>query len=421
MTHGMFLFQNASIFDGTGQPAFSGSVLVDGNRIAEVFRGPATGVAETARWIDAGGATLMPGLIESHAHLSFGSTVECTLPLGPHPTELRLLRAAMAARVMLDYGYTGSYSGGALIAAGEVALRDEINAGRLPGPRIRACSFERTAKNASVAAKPGETRTYAGTAGRDPDPAGMRDFVKEMADTGVDSIKMLLTGESAVVLGTSLILQFYDEEVEAAADEARKHGLRLNAHTHSSESVLLGLKHGFDVLYHCTVLDDEAVSALGAHKDRIFVAPGIGVNWFSVYTPWSTGTPEKIAQQKQTMDSVKALAPRIRGQGVRYLPGGDYGFPHTPIGRNAKDLELFVDFLEIPALETLHAATQLGGQIMGMGHELGVIAPGYLADILLVDGDVTKDVTILQDKDRILAVMKDGRFHRAPSQFGAGG
>ncbi len=410
----MLVFQNASIFDGTGQPPYGGSVLIEGNRIVEVVRGSPSGIPESALKIDARGATLMPGLVESHGHLSFGSTVECVLPLGPHSMELRLLRTAMAARVMLDYGYTSCYSGGSVNAAGEVALRDEIAAGRLPGPRIRACSFERAAGSASVVAKPGQVRTYAGTAGRDSDPVGMRDFVKEMADTGVDSIKMLLSGESAVVLGTSMIIQFYEEEVEAAADEARKHGLRLNAHTHSPESILMGLRHGFDVLYHCTVMNEQALTALASQKDRIFVAPGIGVNWFSVNTHWPSGTPEKIEQQKQTMESVRMIAPRLRDLGVRYLPGGDYGFPHTPIGRNAKDLELFVDYLGIDSLETLHAATLLGGQLMGMDGELGAIAPGYLADLLLVDGDVTKDITLLQDKARILAVMKDGQFHRSP-------
>jgi imidazolonepropionase-like amidohydrolase len=160
----MFVFDNVLIFDGTGRPSFEGSVVVEGNRIAEVFRGPAVGIAECAKRLDARGATLLPGLIESHAHLSFGSTVECLLPFGPHSPELRLLRSAMAARVMLDYGYTSCYSGGSLNAAGEVALRNEIAAGRLSGPRIRACSFERAAENASVVARPGTTRTYSGIA-----------------------------------------------------------------------------------------------------------------------------------------------------------------------------------------------------------------------------------------------------------------
>jgi imidazolonepropionase-like amidohydrolase len=97
------------------------------------------------------------------------------------------------------------------------------------------------------------------------------------------------------------------------------------------------------------------------------------------------------------------------------LPGGDYGFPHNPIGRNARDLEWFVTQLGFSPAEALVAATKWGGEIMGMGDELGLVKEGYLADLLLVDGDPTRDVTILQDKNRLLMVMKDGKYHKAPS------
>jgi len=96
------------------------------------------------------------------------------------------------------------------------------------------------------------------------------------------------------------------------------------------------------------------------------------------------------------------------------LIGGDYGFAWTPQGTNAKDLEYFVDLLGFSPMEAILAGTKLGGEIMGMGAELGMIKPGYLADMLLVDGDPAANVRILQDKSRILAIMKDGEFHKAP-------
>ncbi|WP_229262617.1 amidohydrolase family protein [Duganella radicis] len=96
------------------------------------------------------------------------------------------------------------------------------------------------------------------------------------------------------------------------------------------------------------------------------------------------------------------------------LPGGDYGFPFNPTGRNARDLELFVRHFGYTARETLEAATRLGGELMGMGHNLGRIKPGYLADLLLVDGDPLQDVTILQNRHPLRAIMKDGRFHKEP-------
>ena len=89
------------------------------------------------------------------------------------------------------------------------------------------------------------------------------------------------------------------------------------------------------------------------------------------------------------------------------LPGGDYGFPHTPIGRNARDLQLFVEHFDYTPAEALMAATLWGGEIMGMGDELGLVKEGYLADLLLVDGDPTADITIMLDKDRLLMIMME--------------
>ena len=105
-------------------------------------------------------------------------------------------------------------------------------------------------------------------------------------------------------------------------------------------------------------------------------------------------------------------------RGIRLLIGGDYGFAWTPQGTNAKDLETFVDMLGFSPMEAILAGTKYGGQIMMKGDELGMIKPGYLADMLLVDGDPIANIRILQDKTRLLAIMKDGQFHKAPKMNG---
>ena len=104
---------------------------------------------------------------------------------------------------------------------------------------------------------------------------------------------------------------------------------------------------------------------------------------------------------------------------MRVLPGGDYGFPFNPNGRNARDLEHFVTLFGYTPAEALSAATRLGGEIMGQGHEIGMVKPGYLADLLLVDGDPTADVRILQDKSRLSMIMKGGAMHKAPEPAAA--
>jgi imidazolonepropionase-like amidohydrolase len=105
---------------------------------------------------------------------------------------------------------------------------------------------------------------------------------------------------------------------------------------------------------------------------------------------------------------------KMKKRGVRILPGGDYGFAWIKHGTNAKDLEYFVKYLGFSPMEALVAATKLGGEIMMKGGELGQVKEGYLADLLLVDGDPAANIAVLQDPARILAVMKDGVFHKAP-------
>ncbi len=106
----------------------------------------------------------------------------------------------------------------------------------------------------------------------------------------------------------------------------------------------------------------------------------------------------------------------MRKRGIRVLPGGDYGFPFTPHGTYARDLWIFVKILGFSAMDTLVAATRLGGELMARPGELGVIKPGALADLLLVDGDPLADIAILQDRNALRMIMKDGALHKAPQK-----
>ena len=120
------------------------------------------------------------------------------------------------------------------------------------------------------------------------------------------------------------------------------------------------------------------------------------------------GYEEELAAVEQ---SLKAMHKR----GIRVLPGGDYGFAWAPHGENAKDLQYFVKYAGMTPMEAIVAATKYGGEIMMRGGELGQVKEGYLADLLLVDGDPVANLAILQDQTKILAIMKDGVFHKAPT------
>jgi len=412
------LIANASIFDGTGGAAFPGEVLIEGNRITAVAKGGEHIDAPDAERIDGGGATLIPGLVEAHGHLGFGSSVDRVTTRRDLSSQERLLFTAHAVRVLLDFGFTSLYSAGSADAKCEVALRDAIEAGWMSGCRISACSFERSASAFVPSLAQAQTR-YAGISTRAPDVAGTREFVNDMADLGVDSVKFVVTGESGVVPGTSRVLQFYDEELQAAGEVARERGVWLNGHVHSCESIKMALRHGFRVLYHCTWADEEAMDLLEAQKDRIFIAPAPGINWANCYEGEAFGITREVAEAQEqfiTLEQVQKVMPELHKRGLRILPGGDYGFAHNPIGRNGRDLELFVKLFGFTPAEALSAATKWGGEIMGR-EDLGLIRAGFIADLLLVEGDVLADLRLIQARENFRLIMQNGRVHKyAPNR-----
>jgi imidazolonepropionase-like amidohydrolase len=405
------LFTDAKVFDGTGTATVPAEVLVEGNRIAQVAPAPGRIAREGATLVDAAGATLMPGMVEAHAHLSWPSSVGRVINAMMLPPEEHLLITAHNAKVTLESGFTSAYSAGSLGARFEIALRDEIEAGYLPGPRLIASSIERAPGNVM-----GVPKSHEKDHGRGPE--ALRDYVAARARDGVDSIKFLLSGDDGFSPGGGRTITYTEEEARAIGETARVHDVWLSCHAQAAESVKMAVRHGWRILYHCSYADEEALDMIEARKDSLFVAPAVGLLWSRMHEAEEFGIDRKKAEEMGAVGGVERmqrLYPEMKKRGIRVLPGGDYGFPYNPIGRNARDLELFVTLFGYSPREALHAATGLGGELMGMGGELGVVKPGALADLLLVDGDPTADVTILQDRERLLAIMKDGAFHKAPA------
>jgi imidazolonepropionase-like amidohydrolase len=326
------------------------------------------------------------------------------------PPEDLLLNTARNARILLDHGFTSAYSAGALGKTIEMSLKAQIDAGGLPGPRLIPSSIEREPPNESVYLASGNVAEH-GTG-----PDAIRAFIKDCAASGAKVVKFLLSGESALKPGASLQLLYTEEEIRAAGIQARESDVWLTGHAHAAEAIKMGIRHGFRVLYHCTYADDEAIEMLVQRRADIFVAPTLGIvqATLDAKPPPHVDMTHMKADAAIVLEHQRRLGPILKSRGVRLLPGGDYGFPFNPNGRNARDLELFVRHLGFTPGEALVAATRLGGEIMGMGAELGQIQAGYLADLLLVKGDPTQDITILQNRDNLLAVMKNGEFHKAP-------
>jgi imidazolonepropionase-like amidohydrolase len=401
---GTYLIVNASVFDGTGSPARAGEVLVEDNRIVMVADRVPEDRRGAATVIDGSGAVLMPGLVDGHAHLGFGSSVEHTSDRR-EPDEEKVLLTAHCGRVMLDHGFTSCYSGGNRLPGAEVAVRKAFSEGWMPGPRLRAASWEGSAGMVS----PGYY-DFPGIEHRESDPQSIRDFVNAMADIGVDIVKLSLTGESAVVEGTSRVMQFTEDEIAAAAEVAGERGVWLTAHAHSAEAVQYAVEYGVRAIYHVTFADDAAIDALVGAREHVFVAPTPGIIWAHLND--QSHPPTQGMETQETFESVCRVAPELYKRGVRLVIGGDYGFPINRIGQNARDLRLFVEWFGLTPAEALRCATQFGGEMMDMGDELGLVREGYLADLLLVDGDPTHDISLMEDPDNFRMIMKDGNLHK---------
>ena len=413
---GRTLFTDVNILDCTGAQPYAGEVLVEGNRIKQIAKAGKKLPRDGAHTVDGGGATLMPGLIESHGHISFCDT--STLEgLGDIPPEEHTLKTMKYAKVMLDQGFTAIFSAAAAKARLDVVIRNAIDAGEIPGPRMRAASPELT-----VTGGLGDVRrahmyreTFAITCDG---PDEFRKVAREMCREGVDTLKINPSGDEFIPFARAHQTVMNDAEVAAVAEVAKSRGKMLAAHCRSAESVKMALRHGVDVLYHCTLSDPEALDMLEAHKNRIFIAPAMGIMYATAVgegSGYGIDTTHPVAIYfKRELDMCIENMKKLKKRGLRILPGGDYGFAWNPIGTNARDIEHFVKLLDFKPMDAIMAATKLGGEIMGMGEELGQIKVGHLADVLLVDGNPLSDVTMLRDKDRLLAIMKDGAFHKEP-------
>jgi imidazolonepropionase-like amidohydrolase len=321
------------------------------------------------------------------------------------------------AKLVLDAGFTGGRGAAAAKPRLDVVAKRFINEGRFPGPRYLAAGPEITTVGGLGDAMPSHIPHPGLNLGLVVSgPEEIRRTVRTLIKYGVDTIKLNLSGESLTGMGAEET-PMAEEEVAMAVQEARRRGKTLAAHARSSGSIKQCVRHGIEIIYHASFLDEEALDMLEAAKDRHFVAPGIAwlINTARHAGEWGIKPGSRIAMEyERELEACVESMKKLHRRGVRICIGGDYGFAWTPQGTNAKDIQTFVEMLGFSPMEAIQAATKYGGEIMGMAHELGMVKEGYLADLLLVDGDPLADVRILQDKNRILAIMKDGKFHKAP-------
>ena len=411
------LFTNVRILDGTGAEPYSGSVMVQGNRIHRVGRGSAAIAPSGATVIDGAGATLMPGMCEAHTHFSWNDSATLA-GIQAMPLEEHVLWCAKVAKQYLQAGWTSCVGAACAKPRLDVVIRNAIAKGQIPGPRYLAASQEITVPGGlgdeTLSHLPFPEFSFGVNVNGADD---MRKVVRMFLKYRVDAIKLNLSGDNFTPDSPANTTWMTDAEVAAAMEEVRMRGKRGTAHARSAASVKQALRHGMDIIYHASFTDTETLDMLEAAKDRVFVAPGLAILYAMLNEAEAYGVTKAQATEmgyQIEWDAALESLSKMHKRGIRVLPGGDYGFAFTPHGQNARDLEFFVKYLGFTPMEAIRAATLYGGEIMMKPHELGVVKDGFLADLLLVDGDPLANLAILRDPKRLLAVMKDGVFAKAP-------
>lgn len=400
------LITNCRLFTGVDESVVDdGVVVIEGEHIA--FAGAASQAPDSddAEVIDVGAKFVMPGMTESHVHLSYANAHPSQLDR--QPTPVAMLDAVDNARTLLSMGFTSAISFGSAQGI-DVHLRDAINSGRIPGPRLAASERDlgSTGSNADSQAPDSEGRKRIADG-----PWAVRAAVREVAKSGADIVKIFLDGEELSAVAAPGVISYTDDEVAAAVEEAHARGLRVACHARSAAAVKQAVRHGIDLIGHANYLDDEAVEMLAANRDRLFVGPGIAWEIQLLERGHEIGLSRSLMEARgyqrevdATIDAVK----RLRDVGVRVLIGGDYGLSITPHGTNAKDLEYFVDLFGMSPAEALLCATRDGGAAADPAGRVGTLEPGKFADLVVVDGDPTADISVLQDPTAISAVYKSG-------------
>jgi imidazolonepropionase-like amidohydrolase len=398
----MIVFRPARVVVGLdGQVLHGAAVVVEGDRIAHVGAAADVAVPAHATVVDAPGSTLMPGMVDTHVHLAYDGAIAwssyklATVTLG-YPA--LALRAAAHAAETLRWGFTAVRD---LNAPGGVvlALRDAVAAGHVPGPRIRACG-----QGLSVTAGHMDKGGWAAHVALDDvnapcdGPDAFRAGVREQVKRGADCIKINLCGGSSRDLGRPYKQEMTDAEVQAAIEEAHRLERHVAAHTSGGPSVTMAVRAGLDSVEHGHWIDDETADLMA--ERGTFYVPTLLVNErnFEVGRDVLGGSDASWAWLERSRDDKWDSLERVRRAGAPIAVGTDAGFmlPHGSM--SAREIDLLVHGGLSP-LAALESATSVGARLLGL--DAGVVRAGALADLVLVDGDPTTDVRLLQDASRL--------------------
>lgn len=401
------LIRGATLIDCTGAgPVPDSAVLVDGDKIVRVGKAEAVCVTtQDVQVFDACGLTLIPGLIDSHVHITGSgdpNPLKRLKELVPHAA----LRSAHHAKATVEAGFTTIRDAGGPYLI-DVALRDAINEGLVPGPRMRvAChGLSITGGHGDpLNGFPPEITFHGRHVVDSPDEA--RRSAREQLRDGADHIKVCATGGVLSEGDAPTARGMTVEEMRAAIEEAKNVGKKSMAHAQGSTGIMNAIVAGIDSVEHGCYLTDEIIDEM--LKRGVWLVPTLCAPHHIIKHGLQGGIPEYGVRKTEALYKrhVESFATALKA-GVKIAMGTDAATPFNFHGRNAIELELMVQAGMSP-MAALVATTRMGAELIGIEDKIGTVETGKLADLVLVDGDPLADVKVLQELGKIRLVMKGG-------------
>ena len=411
------LIHAGRLIDGRAdQAAGPSTIVVEGERIVAVEAGHRAPGPED-RVIDLSGATVLPGLMDMHTHVSSENSRTSYLNRFTMDAPEVTLQSTVYARRTLEAGFTTVRDLGDSYNV-SIALRDAIADGKVVGPRI----FTSGKSIATTGGHADPTNGWAEHIAGDPGPkdgvingvADARKAVRQRYKDGADLIKVTATGGVMSLAKNGLNPQFKDDELEAIVATARDYGFHVAAHAHGAEGMKRAVEAGVYSIEHGTYMDDEVIRLMKKHGT--WYVPTIHAGKFVAERAEERGYLPEMVRLKAA-----AIGPQIQDTfakayraGVKIVFGTDCGV--GPHGTNAREFGFMVE-AGMPPMEAIHSATSVAAKFLGIEDRLGTIEAGKLADIIAVEGDPLTDIGAMSE---VRFVMKEGMVYRNDAWSPAG-
>jgi len=406
---GAVLISGGNVIDGTGsQPQPNTDVLIEGDRIVAVGKNLVVEKSSEreVRRIDATGLTVMPGLIDAHTHITLGEPrTNDELFMHRDPATAAIL-AAYNVRKVLRAGVTSMFDVDGIFNIGP-ALRDSINAGVVEGPTMKSGSY---ALMTAVGGTAGKLIPDSGTAGyaevvRNKEETVLA--VRRQVKDGADCIKIHVTGSIPTRSGE--IQVWTREELKVVCDTAHDLGVRVTAHCRGDKATLDSVMAGVDIIWHASFLGDASLEAIIDKKVPVGPVFTFLAN-LSEFGHKAGATSSAKSIFAGELENTGAKLRQAYDAGVKLLCGSESGFSMTPYGHwHAREMEVFVKHLGMTPLQAITCGTKDNAVALDQDGETGCIATGYRADVLVLDGDPSKDISLLGDKSLFRHLFCRGR------------